>query len=114
MSLAERRHIMQVLAFTNGQIEGAGGAAALLGLKPSTLRSRMSKDGITRAAALLAGVAQRLPTDWSLRTMQQRHVAEVLAATHGRIEGPGGAASRLGLKPSTLPTRIQMLKTRRS
>ena len=113
MFLAERQHIMQVLAFTNGQLEGDGGAAALLGLKPSTLRSRMSTQGITRAAALLAGLPQLLPTDWSLRTMQRRHISEVLAATDGRIEGPGGAAARLGLKPSTLRTRIRMLKTRR-
>ena len=51
--------------------------------------------------------------DWSLRAMQQRDSSNVLAATEGRIEGPGGAAARLGLKPSTLRTRIQMLKTTR-
>lgn len=113
MVLAERQHIMRALAFTCGQIEGAEGAAALLGLKPSTLRDRMDKQGITRAAALLAGLPQVVPKDWSLRAMQQRHIAEVLVASEGRIEGPGGAAVRLGLKPSTLRTRIQML-TRRS
>jgi hypothetical protein len=39
MFLAEHQHIMQALAFTSGQIEGDGGAAALLGLRPSTLRT---------------------------------------------------------------------------
>ena len=48
MALAERRHIMRAVAFTNGQIEGDGGAAALLGLKPSTLRTRIAKLGIRR------------------------------------------------------------------
>jgi formate hydrogenlyase transcriptional activator len=44
----ERRHIQAVLESTRGRIEGAGGAARLLGLKPSTLRSRMVKQGIVR------------------------------------------------------------------
>lgn len=39
-------HIGTVLAFTNGKINGPGGAAQLLGLHPSTLRSRMQKLGI--------------------------------------------------------------------
>jgi transcriptional regulator with GAF, ATPase, and Fis domain len=39
----ERRHIMQVLQKTNWQIKGKEGAAALLGMKPPTLYSRMSR-----------------------------------------------------------------------
>ena len=46
----------------------------------------MDKQGITRAAALLAGLPQVVPKDWSLRAMQQRHIAEVLTASDGRIE----------------------------
>jgi transcriptional regulator with GAF, ATPase, and Fis domain len=44
----ERRHIRAVLDTTRWRIEGGGGAAQLLGLKPSTLRSRMLKLGIAR------------------------------------------------------------------
>jgi transcriptional regulator with GAF, ATPase, and Fis domain len=44
----ERRHIRTVLDSTRWRIEGGGGAAQLLGLKPSTLRSRMLKLGISR------------------------------------------------------------------
>jgi formate hydrogenlyase transcriptional activator len=44
----ERRHIRSVLDTTRWRIEGGGGAAQLLGLKPSTLRSRMLKLGIAR------------------------------------------------------------------
>src|SRR5262245_55857915 len=109
LALAERQHIMQTLAFTGGLIEGGDGAAALLALKPSTLRDRMHKEGITRAAALLAGRPTVLPTDWTLRALQRRHISEVLAITDRRIEGPGGAAARLGLKPSTLRTRMTRL-----
>ena len=42
----ESRHIQEVLRLTNGRIKGAGGAAELLGLNPSTLYSRMQKSGI--------------------------------------------------------------------
>jgi transcriptional regulator with GAF, ATPase, and Fis domain len=113
MWLVERQHIMQTLAFTAGQIEGDSGAAVLLGLTPSTLRSRMTKHGITRAAALLAGVPRVLPTEWTLRAIQRQHISDVLAVTDGRIEGPDGAAALLGLKPSTLRTRMERLKMKR-
>jgi DNA-binding NtrC family response regulator len=46
----ERAHIEKTLKATHGRIYGAGGAAELLGLKPSTLQSRMKKLGIERSA----------------------------------------------------------------
>jgi PAS domain S-box-containing protein len=47
----ERDIILQRLEETNWKIEGPGGAAQSLGLKPSTLRLRMSKFGIQRPNA---------------------------------------------------------------
>jgi formate hydrogenlyase transcriptional activator len=44
----ERRHIEAVLAQTNWMIEGERGAAKILNLNPSTLRSRMQKLGVKR------------------------------------------------------------------
>jgi len=44
----QRQHIERVLAHTGGKISGAGGAAEVLGLKPTTLRSRMEKLGVKR------------------------------------------------------------------
>jgi DNA-binding NtrC family response regulator len=44
----EREHISEVVEITNGLIAGKGGAAEILGLPPSTLRSRMKKLGIKR------------------------------------------------------------------
>ena len=48
MEEVERRHIQSVLEKTGGRISGSGGAADLLGLKPTTLSSRMKKLGISR------------------------------------------------------------------
>jgi len=45
----ERSHILAVLIQTNWRIEGSDGAAAVLNLNPSTLRSRMKKLGVQRS-----------------------------------------------------------------
>ena len=42
----ERRYITRILEKTNGRIGGPDGAAALLGMKRSTLYSKMYKLGI--------------------------------------------------------------------
>lgn len=44
----ERDHIQQILLRTRWRIRGANGAAEILGMKPSTLESRMAKLGIRR------------------------------------------------------------------
>jgi len=46
----EREQILAALRATNWIIEGARGAARRLGMKPSTLRGRMSRLGIERDA----------------------------------------------------------------
>ena len=45
----ERDHVLSVLESTRWVVDGKAGAAARLGLRPSTLRSRMGKLGIRRA-----------------------------------------------------------------
>jgi len=45
---AERRHILHVLELAGWRVRGAGGAAEILSLKPTTLESRMQKLGIVR------------------------------------------------------------------
>jgi formate hydrogenlyase transcriptional activator len=51
---AEQAHIGRTLERTGWRIEGTGGAAELLGLRPSTLRSRIRKLGIRRPAGVSA------------------------------------------------------------
>jgi transcriptional regulator with GAF, ATPase, and Fis domain len=49
LEVMERDHIIRALEHTNWRVSGAKGAAAILGLKPTTLEARMKKLGITRA-----------------------------------------------------------------
>ena len=46
MDVVMSRHIRRVLALAGGRVEGEKGAARLLGIKPNTLRHRMTKLGI--------------------------------------------------------------------
>ena len=46
----ERNQILKILSETRWHIEGKDGAAAILGLHPSTLRARMHKIGVVRPA----------------------------------------------------------------
>ncbi len=49
------------------------------------------------------------PLDRNLRDVQYRHIVEVLEATGWKIKGRGGAAEILGVKPSTLYTKMENL-----
>jgi len=51
----ERDYITRVLEDRAWRIEGPHGAAHLLGMNPSTLRTRMAKLGITKASQSAAG-----------------------------------------------------------
>jgi formate hydrogenlyase transcriptional activator len=45
--------------------------------------------------------------------VEEGHIRAVLAATNWRVRGPGGAAEQLGLKPTTLESRMNKLGLRR-
>src|SRR5262249_56010056 len=53
-----RNYIVQILQQTGWRVEGPNGAARILGLNPSTLRSRMLKLGIRRPFRSKAQVPQ--------------------------------------------------------
>jgi formate hydrogenlyase transcriptional activator len=48
----ERRHVVAVLEMSGWRIRGKNGAAEMLGLKPTTLESRLEKLGIRRPPAV--------------------------------------------------------------
>ena len=49
----------------------------------------------------------------SMADVQRRAILATLARTHGRVSGPGGAAEILGMKPTTLESRIRRLGVRK-
>ncbi len=48
-------------------------------------------------------------TDEVMRERERNNLMAALERSHGRIYGPGGAAERLGVKPTTLVSRIKKL-----
>ena len=52
-------------------------------------------------------------TEHNLDEAERRHIIRVLRETHGVLSGPKGAAQRLGLKRTTLQSKMQRLKITR-
>jgi formate hydrogenlyase transcriptional activator len=53
------------------------------------------------------------PTDHSLDNAEREHIIRVLRETGGALSGPDGAAHRLGVKRTTLQSKMQRLKITR-
>jgi len=52
-------------------------------------------------------------SDRTLENAEREHIIRVLRETGGVLSGPGGAAHRLGLKRTTLQSKMQRLKMSR-
>jgi len=52
--------------------------------------------------------------DHTLDTAERAHIVRVLRETKGVLSGPDGAARRLGLKRTTLQSKMQRLKITRN
>jgi transcriptional regulator with GAF, ATPase, and Fis domain len=63
--------------------------------------------GAAPPAAVVAREGQR--SDATLVAVMARHIEAALAACHGRVDGPFGAARRLGVNPHTLRARMRKL-----
>jgi transcriptional regulator with GAF, ATPase, and Fis domain len=79
-------------------------------LGPSVLDLPARADLDRPASPRVTGSAVRVGT---LDEVQRVHIERVLSLTGGRLYGKGGAAERLGLKPSTLQSRMKKLGVRR-
>ena len=55
-----------------------------------------------------------IPTDKSLRANEREHILRALRDAKGMIGGPGGAAEKLGLKRTTLNSKLRKLGIERS
>jgi formate hydrogenlyase transcriptional activator len=56
--------------------------------------------------AELAGAREIADSDGTLESLERQYIIRVLRETHGVIAGPHGAAMRLGMKRTTLQSRV--------
>ena len=63
---------------------------------------------LSRAAP--RGSVPRQPLMQQQKTREKERIEAALAETRGRIAGPSGAATRLGMRPSTLESKIRSLQ----
>ena len=49
-------------------------------------------------------------TDVQIRQIEADNIRAALKAANGKVSGPGGAAQLLGMKPTTLASRIRALE----
>ena len=56
-----------------------------------------------------SGGARHVTASRTLKDFEIEHIRAALSSTNWRIRGAGGAAERLGLKPTTLETRMARL-----
>ena len=52
-------------------------------------------------------LTEQIMTDQELRQLERENILRALDASNGKVYGAGGAAERLGLKPTTLLSRIR-------
>ena len=68
-----------------------------------------------QAASAAAGMEQPAApsTRAQILELERRNIVEALAQSGGKIYGPNGAAERLGMRPTTLTSKIAALKIRK-
>ena len=77
--------------------------AVILGTLTASLR-------LNPAFCQLTAAVSQTEVRLSLETVERDHISKVLHETNWVVEGPGGAATILGLHPNTLRNRLKKLK----
>ncbi|HYT91363.1 MAG TPA: sigma 54-interacting transcriptional regulator [Gemmataceae bacterium] len=68
-----------------------------------------SSPNATRVDEAVAPEADRVRTEAEFRQLEADNIRAALRAASGKVSGPGGAAELLGMKPTTLASRIKSL-----
>ena len=76
-------------------------------------RSLIASSGRTLEVLLPHGAAAEIPQVLNLEDAERRHISGVLQQTGWRLSGQGGAAEILGLKRTTLQSKMKKLGIRR-
>ena len=76
-------------------------------------RATILSPGPALQVELPAPMGPTISTGMTLQAVERQHIVAVLDEVRWRIRGAGGAAQRLGLKPSTLESRMLKLNIKR-
>ena len=99
----QRAVILQALEAAGWVVGGPDGAAARLAMPRNTLVSKMKRLGISRP------VPQTAPPSGTFEDSERALILEVLEAGGWVVGGSSGAAARLGLKRTTLASKMRKL-----
>ena len=83
-------------------------------LKHVIERSVILTEGTVLNAYMPESEGSHVGETLSMEDLERKHISEVLKATGWRVRGHRGAAELLGLKPTTLESRMKKLKIHRS
>ena len=75
-------------------------------VQPPIAAPNSGSPGAAQESAPSHAVATRIP---ALDEVVAQHIEQALARSHGRVEGPSGAAAALGLNPNTLRAKMRKL-----
>ena len=98
--MEERERIATALAETRGRVSGPSGAAAKLGIPPSTLESKIRAMNINKYS--FKAFRRSAPEE-------RESIVAALAETRGRVSGQLGAATKLGVPRTTLESKIRAM-----
>jgi transcriptional regulator with GAF, ATPase, and Fis domain len=82
---------------------------AMILARTPVLEITLDRTALSAAPSLPVSAADSV----TLQQSQRAHILQVLEQTGWRVRGPGGAAERLGIKPTTLESRMQKLGIKR-
>jgi transcriptional regulator with GAF, ATPase, and Fis domain len=96
-NVRELQHVIEraVITSTKGRLNFELPAQT----KPTLAQETTTADAVVR-------------TDAEIRQMEADNIRAALRLTRGKVSGPGGAAELLGVKPTTLTSRIKALAVR--
>ena len=93
---------------------------AVITTPPSATHVVLATFGAPRPPKAPGAAERRSPTpapravlpEAEIRRLERDNLVAALEATRGQVFGPGGAADLLGVKPTTLASRLKKLKIR--
>jgi transcriptional regulator with GAF, ATPase, and Fis domain len=85
---------------------------ASIGANDGRLRLELPADTLQQpATAKPVNVSERILTEAEMRLLEENNIQLAMQAAGGKIYGATGAAALLGMKPTTLASRIKALRT---